>query len=256
MYYQQYLGKFSISTANNQFSVGGIGLTLTSGDYYLAGYDGETTDQLCEHMQAVIRAGTAHATATVVYSGSTGVVTITLDSAEALVFTDAPLAAILGFSSATPGASDSFTSDQNPRYIWRPSRGPSDYRGNLLNWWSARSTTRAVRSANGTTYSVVGNLLYDTEISYSLLALSEVRTPADGTVYGDFEQWFEDVIHNGMPIRCYPDRTVNTSSDYFTALFGGDKSSLIDSFEKYCSKYARDYNGLWGVSMPLMEHNE
>ena len=256
MYYQQYLGKFAISTNNNQFSVGGVGLTLTSGDYYLAGYSGESTNQLWEHMQAVIRAGTAHATATVVYSGSTGVVTITLDSSEALVFTDAPLAAILGFSSATPGTASSFTSDQNPRYVWRPSMGPNNYHGNLLNWWSPKSTTRSSRSANGTTYSIVGNVLYDTEISYSLLPIDEVRTPATGTVYDDLEQWFLDVPHNGMPIRCYPDRTVNTSSDYFTAMFGSDSSQLVDSFEKYCSKYARDYNGLWDVTLPLMEHNE
>lgn len=256
MYYQQYLGKFSISSANNQFSVGGVGLTLTSGDYYTAGYSGESTDQLCEHMQAVIRAGTAHATATVEYSGTTGAVTITLDSSEALVFTDAPLAAILGFSSTSPGTSDTFTSDQTPRYVWRPSLGPSEYSGNLLNWWSPRTTTRSYRSASGITFSNVGNLLYDAKISYSLLSVDEVRTPTTGTVYDDLEQWFKDVIHNGMPFRCYPDRTVNTSSDYYTAMFGSDDTDIVDSFDKYCDKYSTDYNGLWDVALPMMEHNE
>lgn len=255
MYYQQYIGKMTISTENNQFSVGGTVLTLTSGEYYLAGYTGETTDQLCEHMQAVIREGTTHSGATVVYSGTTGVVTITLDSSAELIFTDAPLAAVLGFSSATPGTATTFESDQNPRYVWRPSLGPSDYPGDLLNWWLPTSTTRNVRSADGTTYSVVGNLLYDCEFSYSFLPVADVITPSTGTIYRDLEQFFKDVIHNGMTIRCYPDRTVNTSADYYTALFGRDGSPIVGSFRQFIDKYSTEYNGMWNVTIPLMEHN-
>jgi hypothetical protein len=39
-------------------------------------------------------------------------------------------------------------------------------------------------------------------------------------------------------------------------MFGDDFDAVIGSFEKYCDKYAKDYNGLWDVTIPLMEHNE
>lgn len=253
-YYQQFLGRFSINTSNNNLTVAGTALTLTSGNYYLAGYTGESTDQLCEHLQAQIRTVAGHSGATVVYSGTTGQVTITLGATATISFTDAYLAYILGFSSATQSGADTYVSDQNPRYVWRPTIGASGHPVNLINLWAPRSTTRVYRSPNGTTYSIEGDELNDALIEYSLLPDDDVVTPATGTVYRDLQQFFRDVVHAGQPMRVYPDRTVNTSADYKTAIFGRDDQEIVGSFQDYIARWGSDYSGLWDISIPLMEY--
>ena len=253
-YYQQYLGRFVINTSNNSLTVDGTALTLTSGNYYLAGYTGESTSQLCEHLQTQIRTVAGQSTATVTYSGSTGAVTIGLDSAVTVTFDDAYLAYILGFSSASQTGSDSYVSDQNPRYVWRPTYSASNHPVNLLNFWQTESTTRVTRSMNGTTYSIVGNELKDATIDYYVLPEADVITPSSGTIYKDFQQWFSDVVHEGQPIRVYPDRTVNTSSDYVTAMFCEKGQETVGDFIKYARPYQDDYSGLWSVRLPLVEH--
>lgn len=253
-YYQQFLGRFAINTSNNNLTVDGTALTLTSGNYYLAGYSGESTNQLCEHLQEQIRTVAGQSTATVAYSGSTGQVTITLDSAVTIEFDDAYLAYILGFSSTTQSGADTYTSDQSCRYVWRPTIGASGHPVNLINLWAPRSTTRVYRSPNGTTYSIEGNELNDALIEYSLLPDADVVTPTTGTVYRDLQQFFRDVVHAGQPIRVYPDRTANTSSSYKTAILGRDDQEIVGSFQDYIARWGSDYNGLWDLSIPLMEH--
>ena len=252
----QILGRFYISNALDDFSVGGTALSLDTGYYYLAQYSGETTEQLCEHMQAVIRAGTAYSSATVTYSGSTGVVTINIGATATLDFDDTGLAAILGFSATSYSGASSYSSNQVPQHVWRPTISLSDHYGEKKNLWAPRSTSRVVRSANGTTYSIVGNELFDVVLTWNILPKEDVITPADGTVYRDYEQFYRDVIHEGQPMRVYHDRTLNSVDDFKTAIFGSDDQDIVGSISEYVARYTPDYNGHWSVTIPLMEFNQ
>jgi hypothetical protein len=253
--YQQYLGRFYINSSLDSLTVDGTALTLTNGYYFTAGYTGESSEQLVEHLQTKIRTVAGQATATVTYSGSTGVVTISLDSAVTITFNDSGLAAYLGFSSASQTGSDEYTSDQIPRGVWRPTLGASSHPNIIENFWAKRSSTRVIRSADGVTYNVVGNEFSDAVIEYAILPEADVVTPDTGTIYRDFENWLSDIVHEGQPIRCYPDRTVNTATDYVTAIFGDDDTEMIGSFADYFQRFRSDYNGQWGVTLPLMEYN-
>lgn len=252
----QFLGRFYISENLDDFTIGATNLSLDNGYYYLAGYTGETTDQLCEHMQAVIRAGTTYTTATVTYSGSTGQVTINLGATDTITFDDNGLAAILGFSSTSLSGASSYSSDQVPQHVWRPTIGLSDHYGEKSNVWAPRSTTRVLRSANGTTYSVVGNELFDVTLVWDILPKEDVIQPSTGTIYRDFETWFRDVVHEGQPFRFYSDRTLNSQSDFKTGIFGSDDEDVIGSITGYTDRYTPDYNGHWSVTFPMMEFNQ
>ncbi len=254
--YQQYLGRFYINSSLDSFTVDGTGVTLTSGYYYTAGYSGESADQLIDGVQTQIRTVAGQGTATVTYSGTTGAVTIALDSSVDITFDDAGLAAYLGFSSASQTGSDTYVSDQVPRGIWRPTLGAVNHPNVVENFWVKRSSTRILRSADGTSYSVVGNEFSDASIEYAILPEADVVTPATGTIYRDLENWLSDIVHEGQPIRCYPDRTENDSDDYVTAMFGDDDTETVGSYADYFSRLASDYNGQWNVSLPLMEYNQ
>ncbi len=253
---QQYLGRFYINASNNSFTCDGDALAVTAGYFYTAGYTSESTDQLCEAVQVLIRTVSGQSTATVTYSGTTGVVTIALDSAVTIVFTDSGLAAYLGFSATTQSGADTYTSDQIPRGIWRPTNSAVGHPNIIENFWIKRSSTRVMRSADGTTYSVIGNEFSDATIEYEALPEADVPTPSSGTIYRDFENWLSDIVHEGQPIRCYPDRTVNTSADYVTAVFGSDDMETIGSFTDFMNRFTEDYNGMWNVTLPLMEYNQ
>ena len=250
---QRYLGLFSITDATKDFMVGAFAASLTTGDYYMSGA-GST--QLVEHMQAVIRAlngGASFPTATVTQSTTTGKITITLDSVVDLVWTDAGLGTLLGFDGNKSGAG-TYTGDYQARYCWFPSRGLSVHPGSLSDWWTPVNTTKLHRSPTGQTYSRKGNLLYDGRFEYMHLAFSEVWKNGSAW-WGSFEAFFEDVIHEGSPMRCFPDRTADgNSTDYETGIWQPEEGKPVESMVSLVGRNIRDYNGYWRVELNLWKY--
>lgn len=255
---QHFLGKFYLGTSANDFAVGGTSVSLTVGEYYLHGYSGESTAQLCEHIQTKIRAiGATQDASTCALNVTTGLVTITLETAATLVFTDTALATILGMSTSYASGTSHVGTTQ-PRYLWRPSRQAVDFPHQLdtSNFYVPRSTTKIGRSLDGTSWAVGGYLLYDSLLRYEYLDDSEVITPATGTSYSDLQQFWIDVAHAAMPIRVYPDRTVNTSADYITCLWGSEADEEVGEWSAFAYRHVSQYNGLWDVEIPLMKYIE
>lgn len=248
---QEYLGRFYVGTDRDSFSIGGNAVTLTNGYYYLSGYTSEATAQLCEHMQAQIRAlgGSPYPSATVTRSQSTGLITIATGGAAATItWTDSALQTLLGFT-GTQSGSASYTSTYQPRFCWRPSDGLTEYPTDLSRWWGEESKTIGTRAPSGATYSVAAaNLLYAGKYKYTLLPEAESIIVTGTSVWEPFQQFWEDVIHAGQPIRCYPDRTLNTSSDVKTARYCGER---VGKFEDWAKRYLESYNGLWNITLEL-----
>jgi hypothetical protein len=259
MAYQQFLGQFAITDSSKDLSVGTDAIELTVGNYYVAGYTSEATAQLCEHLQAKIRAiGAGQDTSTVVYDKTTsGKITITLKTSASLNFDDAALGVILGFSSTNYAAGTIFIAENYPRYTWRPLRAVSGYPLNLIaaTFWPPRSTSIVCRSSDGTTYGVEKNLVYDAVLNYFCLGEAETKTPSTGTVYGDLQQFWIDVVHAIRPMRIFLDRSLNGATDFITAMFGRESDEDgLGAFMSYAKRHIQFYNGYWNVEIPLMRH--
>jgi len=246
---QRYLGQFSITDSTKDFVVDGTPLALTTGTYYMSG---SGDDQLVEEIEDLIQTVAGQGTATVTQSATTGKVTISLDSAVDITWTDAGLGTLLGFTGNLTG-SDSYVSDNQARYCWFPSSGLSDYPGYLQDWWSPTSTTRLQRSPTGQTYSRQGNLLYDGAFEYQYLTEAEVWQKG-GTWWDSFESFFEDVLHPGSPIRCFPDRDQNGATDYQVAIWQPEEGQPIGSLRGFTSRNLSEYNGFWRVTLSLWKH--
>jgi len=251
---QRYLGRLTLPTSATSFSVGGNPVTLTSARYYMTGYTGEVTAQLLEHIQAQIRAlGAPYGSTTVVMDPGTGHVTIdALGGATTIVWSHTDLRDLLGFDATLTGA-DTYTAAFKARYCWFPSRPLSDYPGDLTQWWTPRSTSYPYRSPGGTTYGVQGTIVNDGKFKYSHLTKAEVITSSD-TVHETFQKFWTDVIHTCEPFRVFPDATLNTSTDFKTAILGTLDDEAIGSFADYRDRHIRTYNGLWTVEMYLWEY--
>lgn len=249
--YQQYLGRFWLAASTLDIT-SEPQITIPAGYYYTAGYTGETDRQLCEELQAQIRANTSYTSATVAYASSTGKITITIGTSVALTFGSTGLRDALGFTGDSSAAT-SHTSDAVCRYVWRPSRAISDSQTDPLNFWQTKSTTIMGMSRDGTPWSVAGVKLKQAEIVYKLLPQADAVASSDASYYwSDFESFFNDVIHEGQPIRCYPDRSLNTATDYTTAVVQPEAESL-GMFSDLCKKSIASFLGLWDVTLPLKQ---
>ena len=244
--YQEYHGRFAIGSSSNNFSVGANAVTLTSSYYYIAKYTGESTSQLCETMQAAIRAvsGTVSPNANVTYSMATGRITIALDSAQTITWTDAALQTILGFTGAQSGSA-TYTATYQPRYTWRPSRGLSSYPLTLERLWDPQATSRFTRAKDGAVHSVAGHTIYAAELEYQALPAGDVVVGAVQN-YQSFEQFYLDVISAGQPMRVYPDRS-NAALQY-GAVWGDDNPESVASASR---RTVREYSGYYDVRLPL-----
>ncbi len=262
MAYQQYFGRFAITNASKDFTLerktapvhGPAAAALTTGYYYIHGWTGEATDQLCEHMQAVIRAwqGGGHfPAATVTYAHATGKVTIDFGGVDGdLVWTDTALRDLLGFTGDCTGA-DSYEADNQARYVWRPTLTLTDYPGDRSTWWAPDSTSIEHVSEDGSTYGCKGSLLYAGGFEYQLLPETDVIICSDTTAYESLEQFWLDVVHEAQPIRCYPDRTLNTSGDVKVAKWAGGEGGAVGSWQDYRERQRPNWNGQWTVQLPL-----
>jgi hypothetical protein len=254
--YQRYLGRFTLSTSAFRFSVGGNAVELTPGRYYMSGYTSESTAQLCEHMQATIRAlgGSPYPAATVTQSVTTGKITIAgLGAATAITWTDTALRDLLGWTADLSGDS-SYTAPNQARYCWFPSKPLAEYPGDLTEWWTQRSTSYPYRSPGGQTYGVQGTLLNEAAVKYMHLPRADVIT-GDTTVWESLQKYFADVIHACEPMRVFMDRTQNTSADYKTCVWGVEAEEPLGLFADFASRHIKSYNGLWTVEFMLWEYS-
>ena len=250
----QFLGRFTINALSDSFSVGATAKTLTNRTtYYLTGYTGEATTQLCEAVQA--KCVEEDATATCVYSATTGRVTITFADTTAVTWTDAALGTILGYTGNLSGAA-SYVATNPPRYVWRPTRGglmPHYQSG--INFWDLASTSLVYRSPDGSSHGVQGSVIYDGTAEFRLLPVEDILTPITGTTYRDFQQFFQDVIHVTQPVRFYPDRSLSLSTSFVTALVGRPGDEAIGSLSKFMSRHISAFNGLWNIAIPMMKYD-
>lgn len=246
---QAYLGRLTIGNDSKDFTLtAGGALALTTGRYYMSGYTGESTVQLVEHIEDVIIAlGGGYAAARVSLSAD-GFVTIDLGTPDELTWTDTDLRDLLGYDATLTGG-QSYTAPNQARYTWYPDKDPSSYPGDLTRVWMPNSTSIAYRSADGTTYTAKGALLYDAVVEYSHLDDDKVRR-TNSNNYSSLERFFEDVIHQGEPFRIFPDRTTQSSTaDYVTAMWADQENAPIGSFQNLIGRNIRAYNGLWQVEM-------
>ena len=265
---QQYFGRFPITNASKDFTLervtapahGPVAAALTTGYYYLHGWTGEAiidggpTDQLIEHMQAVIRAwegGARFPAAAVTYDDATGKVTIDYGGVDGdLVWTDTALRDLLGFAGDLTGA-DAYEADNQARYVWRPAYTLTDYPGDRTAWWAPDSTSISRRADDGTTFGLKGEVLYGGDFEYQLLPETDVIICADTVAYESLEQFWLDVVHEAQPIRCYPDRTLNAEADIRIAEWAGGDEGVIGSWMEYRERQESNYNGDWSVRLPL-----
>jgi hypothetical protein len=248
---QQYLGRFSIGTDAIDFGINSQTASLDTGTYYICAHDSESSNQLCEHLQAEINTHFTGFSTTNVYLDS-GFIKIDFTTDANMTFDDSGLATILGMNTSLTGTS-SYTGDAHPRYCWFPSRTASDYPTDINKFWAEKSTTRVGTTEDGTSYTVPGNLLYDATVGYTLLNEAEVIIPGGGTNYAEFQQFWIDVAHAGQPIRVFPDRTQTGSTDYVTGILGQKGDDGIGSFLDYSRRHLANYNGFWDVTLPLLK---
>jgi len=255
---QLFIGKLEITADEQNFSIndggGAQALALTTGNYYLFGYSGESSNQLCEHMQALIQAlGGNYAGMTVAYDTDTNAITIDCDgTTTSITWTDTSLRDLLGFSSNLSGAT-SYTATYAPRYLWRPSRALSDYPTSLASPGplASNSTTRVFRSNDGTLRSVEGHELWDGQFLYELLDKSEIKE-AEADHKEALETFWSDVIAKGRQIRFFRDRTsLTASTDFVACKWAPLKDGTMGKFSDFAKRFDPGYDGDWNIQFEL-----
>jgi len=262
--YQQYLGQIVINDTNDDFTVddggGSEAVEITSGTYYISGYTGESTDQLCDVLQTKIRAlGGVYAAATVTYSSSTGLATIDFATGGTnitVLWDDTALQTLLGFAGTQTGA-ESYTATYPPLCVWRPSLGLAEYPGDLATWWLPTSSSMVTVGPDGTITTIEGNTTNDGIFEYRNLPEADIKDTSL-TVNTTLQSFWENVVHKGRQIRCYPDRTLNTVSDFKTAVWlptDAEPGEPVTAgpFSAHIGRSIGSYNGLWNVSFKLAE---
>jgi hypothetical protein len=261
---QIYNGTATISGSNKDFTLertdgtpwGPSPAALTEGDYFVFGYTGEVATQLLEHLEFIIQsAGVANkfTTAAVTIDPSTGLVSINLGAPGDIVWTDTDLRDLLGFEGVTTTGGSAYTAAEACRYLWRPSLPIASYPGDLTRWWGQRSTTRAGVSTDGTTYSNQGSILYDGIYGYQLLPVADVITTST-TTWETLEQFWQDCIHTGKPVRVLPDRTDVTSTGYVTALITNTDGKVGGFHDATVGRWKEQYNGKWGGQFMMRKY--
>lgn len=257
---QAWLGRFQLDSGSKTIDItdGTTPITITldtSTNFYISGFDGETT-QLCETIESDMQSnGGVYASATCSFSYDTGKVTFDFDGTSCTItWTDSDLQTILGFDGTEDVTSvTSATGAQIAKYVWIPQRGFSDHPVDRTQFWEDESMSYVNRSLDGSIASVKGQLLQRADVGYRFLKAADVIVPSGGEGRGTFELFFADVIHEGQHLRLFPDDSATTSSDYVTAIVGIGKEDAIGRFTDYASRERASFNDLWRVDIPLLK---
>lgn len=250
----RWFGRFAVGSSNDSFSVDATAKTCTAGNYYITGHTAESTVQFCEHLEDLIAAVVA--SSTVVYSATTGLITITFGSGtHTITWTDAALKTLLGFDGVNTGAAAaSFAAVMEPQYVWSPNVAIADAPVSVGRLLQPVSSTVVHCSRDGTLSSVRGNTRYAGTLEYQLIDGARVLVPSTGSVNKEFESFFEDVIAAGERIRILPNRsTYAASTDYVECVVGVPGES-IGSFSDFARKRFASYEGLFDLSIPVMKY--
>jgi hypothetical protein len=253
---QALLGRFYL--AAQSFTVNATGKATTAGHYFLCGYSGESTDQLCEHVQDLV--DDVCAGATVGLSLTTGKVTIELGTTGSITWGSATeLRDLLGFTGDLSGA-DTYLADNPARYAWAPQRnGNAAAMGEHPNaltaasFYDYASNTRLVRSKDGTATTVAGPLSTgEAMVGWRFLSKSSCRASAAPDP-GTFEQLWLDCLGGGERVRLVLSASSYTSANYVECVAGRD-DEVLGAFGDYCKRSRPPFDGLWDVALPLVEY--
>ena len=259
---QAWLGRFSVDSTLDNLSVGASAISLTTGYYYPAAHSTEsspTTVGLVEQLETqIIAIGATQDASTVALDIDTGIVTITLETAATLTFTDSDLAALLGFD-GDQGSATTHTGQYPMRHVWCPSQGFAQHPVDPQEFWAVRSASRLTMSAEGDPHVDERGMQYVAMVGYEYLNRSEVVVDAgDSGVEGNgtFERFFRTVVHQGSSMRIVTDRTsYAASTDYVTAKFGRlDGSPLGEIVEWIEPTLGKDQHSLWDVDCELARY--
>jgi len=252
------LGRFYL--AAQTFTVNATPLTTTAGYYYLAGYGGESPNQLDDHVGALIAtvvpgAGIGIALDTgLVYIGLPGSATITWGTATTL-------RDLLGFAGDV-SSTDLAISAAAARYIWIPRRSTTAVAVALYTQgiapstiWSRSSTSRVVVSPSGVISTVRGPYTGgECVLEWRYLSESSVlRAAATDPDVDTLEQLWLDVLRYGQRVRVIPDSSVYTSSATCVEAVVGSTDDVIGSFGAIATR-CPDSPALWDVTLPLREY--
>jgi hypothetical protein len=261
-------GRFSLNVDMDTFTIddaGGPGAVeaidlldeTRTGDtadapFYIAGYTAEATSQLCEFIQEAIRTKTGYTTATCSFDFATGKVTLGFNVTTSVTWGDSALRDLLGYTGNLSG-STSYVAPNEAQYVWRPNRKFSLFPADGTRLFAPESTTTVFRSRDGTISTTMGTLLQGARnLEYEFLAENRVVIPASGTINQEFEQYFRQPIHDGAPHRIYPDATAFTATDFITAVVGTGEE-MIGEWTDFAERNVSNFNGLWSVSIPVLE---
>ena len=229
-------------------------ITLTNQNVYIKKSSGGT-DQLIEDMTTKVTAGDANYTGlAVTYSFATNKVTVSEDgtaaSAITWTWTDTALRDLLGFTGNLTLDNDSTTATNECAFCWAPDRSLAFHPVQLNQFWSRRSTSMGQKSNDGTIVSVEGQNLNVADVAYSHIAKARVIIPSSGSINTEFQQFYGDVIHLGMPIRLYPDKT---DSAVVKTLKVIDEDGLVPPLDDMISRNVQSFDNYWRVGFSCHE---
>lgn len=244
MAYQEFIGRVTLPSYD--LTVNSVPKSTTAATYFMRGYDSEPTAQLMEHVEAIIQ--TEYGSATVTYSTTTGKVTIAFGTTGSLSWDDTALRDLLGFDADLTSVTGA-TAANPMQNIWRPSREVTRFPhyNDMSNLLVPESSTIINISENGTCYTLAGNLVYRVNLNFMYLDISDVITPTSG-VDRSFQNLWNNVFHEGQPVRYLPDRTAYTSSDYQELMVVPDGDKL-GSFNRFRQRRITEVNNFWDINL-------
>lgn len=204
---------------------GGGGATgnvdVAAADYYL-----NTATNFCTALKNALD-GIGNATYTVSIDDgsetSTGKTTISASggsvTAFQIVWTDTAMRDTLGFTGTVSGAL-TYTSTNHCKYLWLPNCGRTgDVPEPVTSQaWFGRGTadTTVVRAPSGQTVAINYNTLHNARLQWLTVQGKKSWKGSEAVTNESFEQFWRDVLRYGKRFRYHPDRSVDTSTNYWT----------------------------------------
>lgn len=218
---QAWLGEFDIvALASDEFNVTNAStsqdIVISSGRTYISGYLPGGLGGLVEDMESRIQASHASlSTATVTWSPTTGLVTMTFATTTSVTWTYTALRDLLGFNSDLSGGTV-YVAPRAARYTWLPSQPLAHTPMTAARMLAPKTTGMVYVGRTGMLSGVAGPSIYSANLRYRLLPHVDVAYQSTDDTWSTrypFEAFYEDIVANVRPVRLYHDRSDVTSSD-------------------------------------------